>query len=513
MRSRILFLILACICLSAFAQTDEAGEWREHGYNAWMAGEYAMALDSYKKILERNPEDYDARLAIARLLTATEDYEGAIAVYQAIYAEDATDVEALNGLGTCYGRLGIDSLSVLYFERALDRLPGEVGQYLLLAQAYGNAGREKDAIAAYQKVMEIDDTYSEAWAGTGKMYYWLDRPATARKYYLRALELDPENGDILQGYRDVKQELKWGLTLRTSPVVEKEENYTINAIVTRLLVEKRVADRITLKAGFLLDHSSRDFTGEEGDTARWFNANWLQADYMLPHHTLSAYAGYSFTDDKVSSYGLTWKLKYNPGNFIIKNTLQAGYDYYYYWNRVGARSVTEEAAVSYAFAELSGRYSYGIVDPVNTIDYMESDVPEVRENPYQSYAFSLSFRILKNPDIRLGLSHSYLDYRYKSPLYYSPSGRNLTGATASVYYGIRSFYCYGNFSYNIGHEHNYEDDGSGGYGQVELDVDNWSAAAEIGYEHDPFSVSVGASNFYNPYYENITGFVALRVSF
>ena len=71
MRSRILFLILACICLSTFAQTEEAGEWREHGYNAWMDGDYETALDNYNKILGLDPEDYDARLAVASELSET----------------------------------------------------------------------------------------------------------------------------------------------------------------------------------------------------------------------------------------------------------------------------------------------------------------------------------------------------------------------------------------------------------------------------------------------------------
>jgi hypothetical protein len=210
---------------------------------------------------------------------------------------------------------------------------------------------------------------------------------------------------------------------------------------------------------------------------------------------------------------MIWKMNYAPGNFTVKNSLQAGYDYYYYWNRVGATSFTDEASAAYRFIELRARYSNGLVDEVYTYGYPSSDSGKVRANPYQSYGVSLNFKVLKRPDIRLGLNHSFLDYTYKSPLYYSPSGRQLTGASASVYYGIGNFYLYGSFSYNLGHEYNYEEGNGNGYHKVKMNVDNWSSALEIGYEHDPFSFSLGGSNFYNPYYQNITGFAAVKVLF
>lgn len=371
-----------------------------------------------------------------------------------------------------------------------------------LAEAYGNEGKMREAIAVYQQIHDLDETYSEAWAGMGKMYYWLEQPVTAARCYRRALELDPGNEEILEGYQNVRQESAWGLTLRTSPFQEKEEDYTINAITTRLKIEKRITDRFRLEANFLLDYSNRDFTDEQEDTTRWYNSSWLKAEYIGRHHTIGAYGGYSNTDNKASSYGAYWRLVYKPGKFILKNALQAGYDYYYYWNKVGATSATDEVSAAYDFIELGGSYSFGVVDAVYTYDPSTTDTGEIRTNPYQAYGITLSFRILKRPDLRAGLVHSYLDYTYKSPLYYSPDKRRLTGAFASLFWKVSRFYVYGNLSYKIGSEINYGD---------KMNVNNWTTRLEIGYDHDPISVSLGESSFYNPYYQNITVFAAIKV--
>jgi hypothetical protein len=46
-----------------------------------------------------------------------------------------------------------------------------------------------------------------------------------------------------------------------------------------------------------------------------------------------------------------------------------------------------------------------------------------------------------------------------------------------------------------------------------MDSNNWSANLELGYDFYPVSFSVGASNFNNPYYRNLTAFMALKILF
>jgi hypothetical protein len=220
------------------------------------------------------------------------------------------------------------------------------------------------------------------------------------------------------------------------------------------------------------------------------------------------------TDNLFSTYGLNWKLNYNFGNFTVKNSITAGYDYFYYWNRVGGKSVSDIITLSYGKLDFNATLTLGNVDPVYVADYI-SDTYDTSNNPYLGYAFSLNYKILKRPAIKVGLNYSYLNFKYKSPLYYSPFDRKLTGASASIYYDYKKFYVYGSFSYNLGTEIYYDEDtngsGKNNARTIKMNVNNWSTNIEVGYNFKPLTLSIGASNFYNPFYRNITGFLAVKV--
>jgi tetratricopeptide (TPR) repeat protein len=508
MKGIVILPVLLLIAYSLSGQSDEIENWRSAGFKAKSDNEFDSAIFYYSEILSADPGDYDARLALGRLYILTEDYKTAISLFDEIFMSDSTDVEALNGLGACYGLLGKEDRSALYYEKALSYYQEDMQQYFYLAKAYGNGGRLEEAIEIYREVISIDDTYSEAWAGIGKIYYWMGKPQTAGVFYEKALELDPDNEEIKKEFTAVRHELDYSLSINFGPVNETEESYEINALISKVGFEKRINDHFHIQAGFLLDYSNRNYTGDKIDTTRWYSTTWVKGSWITPHHKLSAYGGYTATDKKFSSYGLDWKLNYNPGKVTIKNTLNGGYDYFYYWNKVGSTSFTDEAQLEYRFIGLSARASYGLVDQVAVYDDDAEDGLTAKQNPYQSFGASLFFKVFKNPVIKLGLNYSYLDYTYKSPLYYSPFGRNLTGASTSVYYKLSAFFIYGSFAYNLGTEYTYgnaEDD--------HINVDNWSTNIELGYDAYPFSFSIGGSNFYNPYYQNLTGFIALKILF
>jgi len=505
------FILLVVICNG---QSGDIEYWRDMGYQAKVEKDYIRAIGFYQKVLTADSSDYDARLALARLFTLTDNYDSAIFLFKAIYVIDSTDVEALNGLGQCYGFLGEDKRSIYYFEQALSFLPDDILQYIYLAKAYSHGGRLDEAISVYQRINKIDNTWSEAWAGIGKMYYWKGMPHTAVFYYNKALALDPENEEYKNEYQDIQRELHFGLSVRVSPLREKEENYEINALVSVIKLEKRLTDYFHVEANFLLDYSNRDFTDTvtDGDTTRWFNTSWIKGSWIREHHKINLYGGYSNTDHKVSAYGLNWTLNYSLEKIAIKNSLTAGYDYFYYWNKVGAKSISDEVQMSYRLFGFNAIYTYGITDKVLIRDII-NDTSFTHDNSYQTYGLSLTCRILAKPETRLGLNYSYLNYKYKSPLYYSPFGRHLAGASVTVYYPYKKLYVYGNFSYNIGTEFNYEEDESGRFQKINLNVNNWASNLELGYNYYPYSFSVGGSSFYNPYYQNLTGFIAVKVHF
>jgi tetratricopeptide (TPR) repeat protein len=501
-------MLLACTLAGRDARIEQ---WRALGFQAKTEHNLPEAIVHYGSIVKADSTDYDARLALARLYLQTEQPRSALPLFATIYTNDSTDVEALNGMGACYNLLDDAKRSVGCYEKALHFLPRDIPLLFALAKAYANQGTITRARETYQRLLRIDDTYAEAWAGIARMYSWSDKPRTALVHFQKALELDPTSEAIRNEYQSIQNALRYGISIASGPTTENEENYRILALVSKVKVDKRINDLLGVEANVLLDFSSRDPLLSIGDTARWYEAVSIKARFFSEHHGMSLYGGYSTTDARLSAYGVNWKFHATAGRVWLKNSLTAEYDYFYYWNRVGAHSIADEIQFGYRILSLSARYGLGIVDPAAVIDKVTKLSAGNRRNPYRSFCGSLSAKIFSNPRVTLGMSSSLLDYTYKSTRYYAPAARTLVGPTAAINAVIGKFYLYGSYAYNFGAEYYYQLNENGQPLKTALNVNNWSANTEAGYSHNRFSFSLGGSTFYNPYYRNLAGLASIKI--
>ena len=493
-----------------FAQDLES--LRQQGYEAKQKGDYATAIKYYEQILKAQPDDYDARLAVARLYYSQENYKESVKYFMMIYAADPTDVEALKGLGDNY--LSMDKLdeAIGKYQKAIALLPDHIPLYLQLAKAYSWKGDLDKAIETYQKILEIDDTYSEAWQGIGKMYYWKEQPYKAMTYYQKAIALDPEENSIKKEYEDIRKETGYKASAGVKLLNETEENYQINATIQKYGFQKRIKDWLDVSVNVLLDHSNRDFTNTDvGDTIRWYDNTWLKAGWISAHHKVYVYGGYTGSDQKFSSYGINWQSNFSLGAFDFTNSLTGGYDYFYYWNKIGQNKASDNLSIRYKKFGLSLGYQYGLVDKA-FVDDVPNDAYFEGTNPYSGFDVSLSYKLLSQPKINISANYSYLNYQYKSRLYYSPMGRQLYGPSVNIYYPFKSFYFYGSYAYNLGSEFYYEMLDTN-LETIYLNANNWSANAEIGYDYKALSTSVSANRFFNNFYSNYVLALNLKYSF
>ena len=495
-------------------QETSTEELRAKGYQAKMEGDYNLAIQHYEAILEITPEDYDATLATARLYALIDDYDQALDYYQRLLNNDPTDWEALHGMGNCYLLQGDLDLAVEFHQRAVEALPNYVPGYLALAKAFSWQGKLDKAIEVYKSANVYDSTYSEVWAGIGKMYYWQGKPFTARKFYRRALELDSANTAIRAEYQQIQDGTKLGFSSQFRFFQEKEQSYEINAIIQQYSLSKRISDHWYIQVNSLFDYSDRDFSESTGDTTRWFINSWAKAIWMGEHHRLGFYLGYSASDQRWSTYGLDWRMKYKWGSFSLENTITAGYEYFFYWNAVGRNRVGESLRLNWKKWEAVAGVSYGQVDEKLIRQYNDQEF-EPGTNPFLIYRFALNYQILANPIVKIGGQYSVMDFGFQSPSYYSPYDRQLYGAAISVQKKWKHWYFYSSFNYNPGTETYYylAEEPNLGYESGKIAVNNWSAGTEIGYTQSSFALSAGGSRFKNPFYENWIAFLALTKSF
>ena len=495
----IQIIIILLLSIPVFSQNINL--LRNKGYEARIAGKTDSALAYYEKILKFDSDDYDAKLAVARLYFSIENYKKSKYFYRSILKKDKKDVEALNGLGKIYMSTDKTEKAVKYFQKAIKYLPAYVPLHFSLAKAYVWTDKLNKAIEEYDKIIDIDPTYSEAWQGKGKMNYWQEKPVSALKYYKKALELDSFSVEINNEYKQIKQETKFRISAGLKIQNENEENYQINAFIQQYGIAKRVTDHIDVSTSFLLDRSNRDFkNSDEGDTIRTFDNTLFRIGWITAKHKIYAFAGYSSSDKKLTAYGLNWRWIKPAGKITIKNSINAGYDYFYYWNKIGHKTASENFKIQYNKFTVDLNAGYGIIDSAFVED-VANDKYYTAVNPHYEYGISFSYKLFSLPVVKIAGNYSFSDYKFKSRYYYSPQGRKLVGPSVFVYYPYGNFYFYGGFSINFGTEYYYELENEE-LKKYYINANNWSSDLEIGYNFKSLSTSFSASRFYNDYYSN-----------
>lgn len=501
MRKILIILLFITTGINVFAQNIDLENLRMQANEEKTKGNYKTALIHYKQILKIEDDDYDAKLSIARLYHLQKNYKSSIVYFMDIHVSDSTDVTALTGLGDCHTYLDNLGKASEYYKKAISYSPSHVPTYFELAKVYSWQGKLNKAINIFEETMKLNNTYSEAWQGIGKMLYWQDKPKSAIDYYKKALELSPDDESVIKEYKEICKGLKYQISGDFKILNESEDAYQINALIQNYQFKKRLSNNFQISAAYLLDYSDREFTNTTaGDTTRWFDNAAVKISKISKDHRIDLFGGYSKSDDKFSSYGINWKWKFYIKPFYISNSLSAKYSYYYYWNKIGHKEFSDQLSVRYHKFRLNLSYAHGIVDSV-----MIADVPnnryEVDFNRFDSYSMSLSYKLLSKPDIEVTANYSYMDYEFKSSLYYSPFGRKLLGPSVSIYYLYKNVYFYGSFSYNIGSEFYYDIIDSSLI-KTDLNVDNWSALTKVGYNLNTLSFSLSANKFYNSYYSS-----------
>lgn len=217
-------------------------------------GRVEDALQKYVKALENDPEDAEVLLILGHICVALHKFEDAEGFYNRLLAVEPWNAEARanldklakrpaaaatitspedeyekirvqmnsgdgealyqledlllahpqfgpahNDLGVLYYNQGDKEKALDHYEQAARLEPQNLTFQKNLADFYFvEAGRVEDALAIYNKVLEVDFGDVEALMSTGLICEALDRPEDARHFYNRVLENEPWNVDARQ---------------------------------------------------------------------------------------------------------------------------------------------------------------------------------------------------------------------------------------------------------------------------------------------------------------------------
>jgi tetratricopeptide (TPR) repeat protein len=154
-----------------------------------------LAIEQYTKIAEKDPEDLDSQLLLARLDRLAHDTVSAEKVYKDILAKESDNDEALTGLAAIFSDRGDTKNAIDMLKRASESNPG-ARTLVMLASLYEQANDYSSAADAWERALQLapeNDRWKRALA---QDLLYANRIDDAQKLYEGIAADDPKDSQI-----------------------------------------------------------------------------------------------------------------------------------------------------------------------------------------------------------------------------------------------------------------------------------------------------------------------------
>jgi tetratricopeptide (TPR) repeat protein len=217
--------------MASFLSPPEASDALLAAATREAAGDFAGALDIYRTLVARDPDDLEARYRAGTALMRKGDLEEAVTLlrqvvfsqpehraaranlgnafllmgrdeqagetFQQVLEEDPDNRNALFGLATILNRLARYAEAAPHARRLLKAMPESAAALTLDADAQGPLGNVAGAIAQYRHALRLDAGYVPALKGLADILYRQGRLDEAREAVRRAAARAPADATIL----------------------------------------------------------------------------------------------------------------------------------------------------------------------------------------------------------------------------------------------------------------------------------------------------------------------------
>lgn len=168
-------------------------------WQRWLAGLPPAVIE----MAENDPVDegsVEQRLRTAIELYQKEDYPGSLRLCQSVLADTANRVDAWTLLGMLYRRDKNTQQAIAAYQKAIEIDVNYADAHNNLANIYREEGRYDEAIASYLKAVKGRPAWPELHSSIAAMYQAIGRLDEAFHYFGQALQLAPDNPDIHWDY-------------------------------------------------------------------------------------------------------------------------------------------------------------------------------------------------------------------------------------------------------------------------------------------------------------------------
>lgn len=173
-----------------------SGKLLAKGYMAEKVGKFNVARTAYERVIEIEPDSFDANFRLATVLQTQDEREKAKTLFEKALQLETSDPSRYpviySNLGEIYYRNGAIDKAVESLRKAIELDPGFVAAYLSLGAALTQQGRASEAIEHCAKALELDPNSDTAHYNWGVALLKLGMPDEAVVHFERATQLNPD---------------------------------------------------------------------------------------------------------------------------------------------------------------------------------------------------------------------------------------------------------------------------------------------------------------------------------
>ncbi|OGX10996.1 MAG: hypothetical protein A2351_04060 [Omnitrophica bacterium RIFOXYB12_FULL_50_7] len=199
LKAPVFFLIL-CFSFVFLGHAEEAPDRLGKARKLVEEKKYGDALKTYTEIIAQLLTDPGLLIEWARVYTYADRHREAIELFEKVRKEyPDREKQIIRELADQYKWNGQLTQAIAVYQRGLELDPGNLQIELGLAQALAWDGQHKEALKSYDKGLFKDPNNIQALLGKAEVLSWDDKLEKARKSYDAVLKIDPQNVDALNG--------------------------------------------------------------------------------------------------------------------------------------------------------------------------------------------------------------------------------------------------------------------------------------------------------------------------
>ena len=170
-------------------------------------GDYTAAMAEYQKAEQLNPNNMTTKLNLGTLYQAQGQYENAITLYDKVLFSNAENLDARKFKAQCLQALNKNEEALVEFKRVLAFDPNNSDAKNAILTISSKSGDSNQYLNILNETIKDPIQKANALYSTGYEFHKNKKYKEAKDYYLKALELNPNQSDIYLNLSDIYLQL------------------------------------------------------------------------------------------------------------------------------------------------------------------------------------------------------------------------------------------------------------------------------------------------------------------